>query len=64
MKRILITGINGQLGQELQQTLAEYDVIGVGREMLDLTQPDKISQMMDEVRPELVIQCSCLHGCG
>jgi len=58
MKRILITGINGQLGQELQQTLAEYDVIGVGREMLDLTQPDKISQMMDEVRPELVINAA------
>jgi dTDP-4-dehydrorhamnose reductase len=58
MKRILITGINGQLGQELQQTLAEYDVIGVGREMLDLTQPDKISQMMDEVRPDLVINAA------
>jgi len=58
MKRILITGINGQLGQELQQTLAEYDVIGVGRETLDLTQPDKISQMMDEVRPELVINAA------
>ena len=58
MKRILITGINGQLGQELQQTIAEYDVIGVGREMLDLTQPDKISQMMDEVRPELVINAA------
>jgi len=58
MKRILITGINGQLGQELQQTLADYDVIGVGRETLDLTQPDKISQMMDEVRPELVINAA------
>jgi dTDP-4-dehydrorhamnose reductase len=58
MKRILITGINGQLGQELQQTLTDYDVIGVGRETLDLTQPDKISQMMDEVRPELVINAA------
>ncbi len=58
MKRILMTGINGQLGQELQQTLAEYDVIGVGREMLDLTQPDKISQMMDEVKPDLVINAA------
>jgi dTDP-4-dehydrorhamnose reductase len=58
MKRILITGINGQLGQELQQTLADYHVIGVGRETLDLTQPDKISQMMDEVRPDLVINAA------
>jgi dTDP-4-dehydrorhamnose reductase len=58
MKRILMTGINGQLGQELQQTLADYDVIGVGRETLDLTQPDKISQMMDEVRPDLVINAA------
>jgi len=58
MKRILMTGINGQLGQELQQTLAEYDVIGVARETLDLTQPDKISQMIDEVKPDLVINAA------
>jgi dTDP-4-dehydrorhamnose reductase len=58
MKRILMTGINGQLGQELQQTLTDYDVIGVGRETLDLTQPDKISQMMDEVKPDLVINAA------
>ena len=58
MKRILITGINGQLGQELQQSLTDYNVIGVGREMLDLTQPDKISQMMDEVKPDLVINAA------
>jgi len=58
MKRILITGINGQLGQELQQSLTDYNVIGVGRETLDLTQPDKISQMMDEVKPDLVINAA------
>jgi dTDP-4-dehydrorhamnose reductase len=58
MKRILITGLNGQLGQELQQTLTDYDVIGVGRETLDLTQPEKITQMMDEVKPDLVINAA------
>jgi dTDP-4-dehydrorhamnose reductase len=41
MTRILLTGVNGQLGQELQQTLAPLgEVIGVGRQTMDLAQAE------------------------
>ncbi|MFB2918618.1 dTDP-4-dehydrorhamnose reductase [Aerosakkonema funiforme] len=59
MRRILVTGIAGQLGQELQQTLAPVgDVIGVGRERMDLTQPDAIRQAINEVKPDVVVNAA------
>ncbi len=56
MKRILVTGINGQLGQELQKTLASAaEVIGVGRERVDFSQPESLRQIIAEVKPHAVI---------
>ena len=53
--KILITGINGQLGQELLQKLGDREAIGVGRERLDLTQPESIRQVVAAVKPDVVI---------
>ncbi|GET37179.1 dTDP-4-dehydrorhamnose reductase [Microseira wollei] len=59
MKRILVTGINGQLGQELQQTLASSaEVIGVGRERVDFSQPESLRQIIAEVKPDAVINAA------
>lgn len=59
MRRILITGINGQLGQELQGTLASpLEVIGVGRDRLDLATPETIGQVLQEVRPDIVVNAA------
>jgi dTDP-4-dehydrorhamnose reductase len=58
MTRILITGINGQLGQELQRVLSSIEnleLIGVGRDRLDLSKPDNIRQMVAEIQPEIII---------
>lgn len=56
MRRILVTGINGQLGEELQRILLPVgEVIGVRRERLDLTQPDAIRQVINEVKPDLIV---------
>ncbi len=56
VKRILITGIAGQIGQELQRTLAPLgEVIGVDRKTLDLAQPAEIRQVISEVKPDLII---------
>ncbi len=53
---ILIAGINGQLGQELPSTLAGAgNIIGLGRDTLDLAQPDTIRRVMREVKPDLVV---------
>ena len=44
---VLITGITGQVGQELQDTLSPLgDIIPVGRKEMDLTQPESIRQLI------------------
>jgi dTDP-4-dehydrorhamnose reductase len=54
--RILLTGANGQVGQELQQLLApHYELIGIGRHKLDFAHPEKIEQLVREIQPAIVI---------
>jgi dTDP-4-dehydrorhamnose reductase len=58
-KRILVTGIHGQLGQELKQTLTPLgEVIGVGRETMDLTQPNAIRQAIAQAKPDLIVNAA------
>jgi dTDP-4-dehydrorhamnose reductase len=58
-KRILVTGIHGQLGQELRQTLAPLgEVIGVGRETIDLSQPNVIRQVIATTKPDLIVNAA------
>jgi dTDP-4-dehydrorhamnose reductase len=59
MTRILLTGADGQLGQELQRTLVSLgEIIGVGRQALDLTQPDRIRQIISEIKPDLIVNAA------
>ena len=59
MKRILLTGITGQVAQELQRTLAPLgDVISVGRGTMDLAQPATIRQVMGEVKPDVIVNAA------
>ena len=59
MKRILLTGITGQLGQELQQILAPLGkVVGVDRKTMNLAQPAMIHQVISEVKPDLIINAA------
>lgn len=57
--RILLTGVNGQLGGELQGTLAPLgEVIAVGRDRLDLSQPDQIPDVVEAIQPDLIVNCA------
>ena len=59
MRRILLTGLNGQVGQELQRTLAPLgEVIGVGRETMDLAQATSIRQAISEARPDVIVNAA------
>lgn len=59
MTKILLTDITGQLGQELQQTLASLgEVIGFDRKDLDLSQLTMIPQVISEVKPDLIVNAA------
>ena len=56
MSRILLTGADGQLGQELQQTLMPLgEVIALTRQELDLSQGEHIRQLVQQIQPAIIV---------
>lgn len=56
MKKILITGKNGQVGWELQRSLASFgQVIAIDSDEMDLADADAIRRTMRDVRPDFII---------
>ena len=54
--KILLTGVTGQVGWELQRTLMTVgEVIPVRRNEMDLTQPNSIRRIIQEVKPDLIV---------
>jgi dTDP-4-dehydrorhamnose reductase len=53
--KILITGVNGQVGHALMRELIEHELIGLTRQDCDLTNLDQIKQVIDHHQPELII---------
>jgi dTDP-4-dehydrorhamnose reductase len=53
--KILITGINGQVGQALMRELTEHELIGLTRQDCDLTNSDQIKQVIDQHQPDMII---------
>ena len=59
MTKILLTGITGQVGQELERTLSSIgEVIGVSRAELDLGQPDQIQPRIAEIKPQVIVNAA------
>lgn len=60
MKKILLTGVSGQVGHALQQQLAlelanEWQIVACDRQQLDLTQPEHIRRAVRDIAPDLII---------
>ena len=59
MKKVLLIGAKGQVGQELQVTLPFLgEVISIGREELDLTNSEKIGQLIREIHPDYLVNAA------
>jgi dTDP-4-dehydrorhamnose reductase len=58
-RKILLTGKNGQLGDDLQHVLARLgDVVATDRQQLDLSRPDEIRQLIREIQPTLIVNAA------
>ena len=65
MKKLLITGCNGFLGQRLCAHYKEkYDVIAVGHQDLDICREDAIQNLFREVRPDIVFHTAAISDTG
>ncbi|POF39743.1 dTDP-4-dehydrorhamnose reductase [Pseudomonas laurylsulfativorans] len=57
--KVLINGRHGQVSHELQRRLgAVGELIVLGRDQLDLAQPDQIRRQVQNVRPDLIINAA------
>ena len=57
--RLLVTGANGQVGWNLERTLAPLgEVIALTRDQLDLADLDAVVQTIRETRPQIVINAA------
>jgi len=53
--KILITGVNGQVGHALMREMTDHELIGLTRQDCDLTNLDQIKEVIDHHQPELII---------
>lgn len=66
MKKILVTGCNGQLGRAIRKEYANDNVEfintdvteGEGVKALDITDVDAVLKMVEETKPEVIINCA------
>jgi dTDP-4-dehydrorhamnose reductase len=57
--KILLTGKNGQVGEELERLLPQLGgVVALGRQELNLSNPEDIRRTIREVRPNLIVNAA------
>jgi len=64
---VFITGIRGQLGKTLVETLTDHQVSGVDLPECDITERSSITAAISEAAPDIVIHCAAMtdvDGCA
>lgn len=58
--KVLVTGVNGQLGYDVVKELEKrgHQPIGVDRNVMDLTSTEQIKECIGNVNPEAIIHCA------
>lgn len=51
----MLTGVSGQIGHAISSVLSDFQVIGLTRKALDLTDQNAIRRVIREIEPDLVI---------
>lgn len=65
MKKVIVTGCNGQLGRavnELYANSSEYEMVNTDVAELDITDIDAVLKLVREVKPAAIINCAAHTG--
>ena len=69
MKKLIVTGANGQLGRAINQVYggsSEYECVNTDVQDLDITDIEAVLKFVDAVRPYAIINCAAhtnVNGC-
>ena len=61
MKKLLVTGANGQLGRAIQRKYESdnrYELVCTDVAELDITSVDAVVRLVDEIKPSVIINCA------
>ncbi len=61
MKKILVTGATGQVGSELKvlaPSYSQFEWVFADRTLLDLSELNTLSNVLDEIQPQIIINCA------
>lgn len=60
MKKVLVTGCNGQLGRALNSILkdTEIEVVNTDADKLDICNAEEVDRFVSEVKPDTIINCA------
>ena len=57
--KVLLAGKNGQIGGELEKTLADLgEVTALDRQAMDLSRPDAIREQIRRLRPDIIVNAA------
>ncbi len=61
--RVLVTGVNGQLGYDVVRRLSlRYEVIAVSRNEFDITNQNDVSNFILKAQPDVIVHCAAYTG--
>ena len=69
MKKIIVTGCNGQLGHavnKIYENSREYECVNTDVAQLDITDIDDVNRLVGDIRPYAIINCAAhtnVNGC-
>jgi dTDP-4-dehydrorhamnose reductase len=55
--KVFVTGAGGQVGREVVDVFAEYDVVGATRDQLDVGDRHAVLGAIGELQPDVVVHC-------
>ena len=58
--KVLVTGVKGQMGFEVVKELKKrgYDAVGVDINEMDITDAEKVTEVITDVNPDVVVHCA------
>ena len=66
IKKVLVTGSNGQVGyllsQKLEKLKDEFKLYSFDRAALDITSQDDVVKKIDDIQPDIIINCAAHTG--